>query len=202
VVIDGSTHPASYLTFSQTPLQTPTQMLTYILGGTRTLVAGSPGLTISGTTFSLQAGGSSLIIDGTTYPASDLLASSSTLDFVIGIGTERETLIPGGAPVTISEGGGVVTVSLENGAGGESVVVDGTRTTVGVSTAGTAGIAEIIASLGGFNGGQGLSVSSTVVGGGGVYNGTVFASGAVMVQGEDWKWTVVMGLAAFLACMS
>jgi hypothetical protein len=141
-----------------------------------------------------------VIIDGTTYPASDLLASSSTLDFVIGVGTERETLIPGGAPVTISEDGGVVTVSLENGVGGESVVVDGTRTTVGVSTAGTAGIAGIIASLGGFNGGEGLSVSSTVVGGG--YNGTVFASGAERALGENWIWTVVMGLAVFLACIS
>jgi hypothetical protein len=43
-------------------------------------------------------------------------------------------------------------------------------------------------------------VSSTVVGGG--YNGTVFASGAERALGENWIWTVVMGLAVFLACIS
>jgi hypothetical protein len=30
----------------------------------------------------------------------------------------------------------------------------------------------------------------------------VFASGAERARGEDWNWTVVMGLAAFLAFIS
>jgi hypothetical protein len=150
----------------------------YILGS-QTLIPGRSALTISGTVVSLLSGGSSVVVGGTTLPVGVLLPSSvlfttSVAGFLIG----SQTLVAGGAPITVS---GTVISLLP---GGSSVVVAGT--TQGVSVLSSDGAKSTIVA-------ETLYTSAP-------FNGTIIIGLATNLRGpfEQQVWAVGIMLGTLL----
>jgi hypothetical protein len=121
--------------------------------GTQTLVAGAPGITVSGTTIGLQAGGSSVVIGTVTQPASILYNT----------------------PATVS---GTVNSSGNSG----STVVNG-QTVTASSSAQSTGIGGVIISLGGFaTPSSSSAATTTLVVPAGASNQTVFTAAGSRTQ--------------------
>ncbi|KAL8822463.1 MAG: hypothetical protein Q9191_006800 [Dirinaria sp. TL-2023a] len=150
VVVNGHTtplaapQPAPVITINSQPI-TASAGTQFIVNG-QTLAAGSPAITISGSTYSLAPSASAIIINGHTSPlnlaspqsvntpnAEQLFTVASHLvtarplsggsEYVVG---GSQTLVPGGSAVTISG----VPVSLPSSGGSEVIVAGSTEALV------------------------------------------------------------------------